>query len=117
MGILTMEFEMILKNAFFKVKYLAIGIGNVAYLCSSYRFCVHFPTFPDGFRFGGFGVLLAPLQEHFKAPISSLAWAGSLSCGLLSLLGPLIGGLINKFGLRPVCIGTFLNNNQATKRS
>jgi hypothetical protein len=72
---------------------------------------VHFPLFPDGFRFGGFGVLVAPLKEHFDAPISSLAWAGSISCGLLSLLGPLIGGLINKFGLRPVCIGTFLNSN------
>ena len=58
----------------------------------------------DGFRFGAFGVLLMPLQDYFKAPVSSLAWAGSLSCGLLSLLGPLIGGLINKFGLRPVCI-------------
>ena len=45
-----------------------------------------------------------PWQDDFKAPVSSLAWAGSLSCGLLSLLGPLIGGLINKFGLRPVCI-------------
>ena len=33
-----------------------------------------------------------------------MAWAGSLSCGLLSILGPLTGGLINKFGLRPVCI-------------
>ena len=45
-----------------------------------------------------------PLKEHFESPISSLAWAGSLSCGLLSILGPLTGGLINKFGLRPVCI-------------
>lgn len=34
-----------------------------------------------------------------------MSWVGSLLAGWYLLSGPLVGGLVNKFGCRPVCIG------------
>merc|ERR1719367_450579 len=58
----------------------------------------------NGFRFGAFAILKDPLSHSFCAKVSSVAWASSLSCGLLSIFGPFIAGLINRFGMRTICI-------------
>ena len=51
-----------------------------------------------------FGVLLQPLVAQFDSPRSTVAWVGSLLCGVYQLSGPLVGGLVNRFGCRTVCI-------------
>ena len=51
-----------------------------------------------------FGVLLQPLVTQFDSQKSTVAWVGSLLCGVYQLSGPLVGGLVNKFGCRPVCM-------------
>ena len=51
-----------------------------------------------------FGVLLSPMAEHFEADKGQISWVGSLLCGMYMLSGPIVGGLVNKFGCRPVCI-------------
>ena len=51
-----------------------------------------------------FGVLLSPLVLRFGCPRSTVSWVGSLVCGLYQLSGPLVGGLVNRFGCRPVCM-------------
>ena len=33
-----------------------------------------------------------------------MSWVGSLLCGVYLMSGPIVGGLVNKFGCRPVCI-------------
>ena len=35
---------------------------------------------------------------------STISWAGSLLAGVYLTSGPIVGGLVNKFGCRPVCI-------------
>ena len=51
-----------------------------------------------------FGVLLEPLVHAFSANRSEVAWVGSLLSGVYGMSGPIVGGLVNKFGCRPVCI-------------
>ena len=64
-----------------------------------------------------FGLMLVPLVEHFDrlgVPLliektyyyyffsdqASVSWVGSLLCGVYMLVGPIVGGLVNKFGCR-----------------
>ena len=51
-----------------------------------------------------FGVLLEPLVEYFGSNQSTVSWAGSLLAGVYLTSGPIVGGLVNKFGCRPVCM-------------
>ena len=51
-----------------------------------------------------FGVLLEPLVKDFDSDKATVAWVGSLLCGTYMLSGPLVGGLVNRFGCRPVCM-------------
>ena len=51
-----------------------------------------------------FGVLLEPLVSAFDSNRSTVSWVGSLLCGVYLMSGPIVGGLVNKFGCRPVCI-------------
>jgi len=51
-----------------------------------------------------FGVLLGPLVEHFDSNRATVSWVGSLLAGVYLMSGPIVGGLVNKFGCRPVCI-------------
>jgi MFS family permease len=44
------------------------------------------------------------LAEYYDSEISTVSWVGSLFLGFRTIFGPITGGLINKFGLRPVCI-------------
>ena len=52
-----------------------------------------------------FGVLLEPLVEAFGSNRSTISWVGSILAGVYLMSGPIVGGLVNKFGCRPVCIG------------
>ena len=51
-----------------------------------------------------FGVMLEPLVAAFDANRSDVALVGSLLAGVYLMSGPIVGGLVNKFGCRPVCI-------------
>lgn len=51
-----------------------------------------------------FGVLFNPLVEEFQSDRASVAWIGSLLCGMYMLSGPIVGGLVNRYGSRPVCV-------------
>jgi len=51
-----------------------------------------------------FGVLLNPLVKDFDSDSATVSWVGSLLCGTYMLSGPLVGGLVNRFGCRPVCM-------------
>ena len=51
-----------------------------------------------------FGVLLNPLVKDFNSDSATVSWVGSLLCGTYMLSGPLVGGLVNRFGCRPVCM-------------
>jgi len=51
-----------------------------------------------------FGLLLKPLVDDFESDASTISWVGSLLCGVYMLSGPVVGGLVNKFGCRPVCM-------------
>ena len=44
------------------------------------------------------------LVTHFDSNKSTVSWVGSLLCGLYMSSGPIVGGLVNKFGCRAVCI-------------
>ena len=57
----------------------------------------------DGIAYS-FGVLLPVLVSHFDSNKSTVSWVGSLLCGLYMGSGPIVGGLVNKFGCRSVCI-------------
>ena len=59
--------------------------------------------FPDGFGYS-FGVLLNPLMEYYGSDDVTISWASSLYNGSVFIFGPIIGGLANKCGLRPICI-------------
>ena len=58
---------------------------------------------PDGIAYT-FGVLLEPLVDDFDSNRGTVSWVGSLLCGVYLMSGPIVGGLVNKFGCRPVCI-------------
>merc|ERR1712168_37818 len=45
-----------------------------------------------------FGVLLTPLTRHFETDKGTVSWVGSLLCGMYMLSGPVVGGLVNRFG-------------------
>ena len=45
-------------------------------------------------------MLLTPLCTHFSSDPGTVSWVGSLLCGVYMLVGPLVGGLVNKFGCR-----------------
>ncbi len=51
-----------------------------------------------------FGVLLEPLVESFDSNRSTISLVGSLLVGAYLTSGPIVGGLVNKYGCRPVCI-------------
>merc|ERR1711971_729894 len=51
-----------------------------------------------------FGVLLQKLVVHYDSNRATVSWVGSLLCGVYLMSGPIVGGLVNKFGCRPVCI-------------
>lgn len=51
-----------------------------------------------------FGILLKPLVQDFDSDAGTISWVGSLLCGVYMLSGPIVGGLVNKFGCRPVCM-------------
>ena len=57
----------------------------------------------DGIAYS-FGILLGPLVLYFDSNRSTVSWVGSLLCGIYMASGPIVGGLVNKFGCRPVCI-------------
>lgn len=57
----------------------------------------------DGIAYS-FGVLLLPLVDHFQSSRTSISWVGSLLSGVFMISGPLVGGLVNKFGCRPICM-------------
>ena len=59
--------------------------------------------FSDGIAYT-FGVLLEKLVVHFDSNRATVSWVGSLLCGVYLMSGPIVGGLVNKFGCRPVCI-------------
>ena len=51
-----------------------------------------------------FGILRPALIEHFDSDDATISWVGSLLCGLYMLSGPFVGGLVSKFGCRPICM-------------
>lgn len=51
----------------------------------------------DGIAYS-FGILLTPLVMHFTSDESTVAWVGSLLCGMYMMSGPLVGGLVNRWG-------------------
>ena len=57
----------------------------------------------EGFGYS-FGVILEPLVKAFDSNICSVSFIGSLLSGVNAMLGPIFGGLANKFGMRTVCI-------------
>ncbi len=44
------------------------------------------------------------MVESFDSNRSTVSWVGSLLAGVYLMSGPIVGGLVNKFGCRPVCI-------------
>ena len=44
------------------------------------------------------------MTEYYDSEISTVSWVGSLFLGMRTIFGPITGGLIKMFGLRPVCI-------------
>eukprot|EP00092_Neocalanus_flemingeri_P041880 GFUD01045614.1.p1 GENE.GFUD01045614.1~~GFUD01045614.1.p1 ORF type:complete len:717 (-),score=114.69 GFUD01045614.1:192-2342(-) len=57
----------------------------------------------DGIAYS-FGVLLTPLCRYFDSDAGTVSWVGSLLCGVYLMSGPIVGGLVNKYGCRPVCM-------------
>lgn len=51
-----------------------------------------------------FGIMLGPLVQAFDSNRSTVSWVGSLLAGVYPMSGPIVGGLVNKFGCRPVCM-------------
>ena len=48
--------------------------------------------------------MLTPLCTHFSSDPGTVSWVGSLLCGVYLMSGPVVGGLVNRFGCRTVCI-------------
>ncbi|XP_059179086.1 uncharacterized protein LOC131958215 isoform X2 [Physella acuta] len=57
----------------------------------------------DGIGYS-FGVFLQEFVEYFKEPKSKVSLVGSLLCGTYLFAGPIVSGMTNKFGCRPVII-------------
>ena len=57
----------------------------------------------EGFGYS-FGIILKPLKHEFNASKGGVSFVGSLLSGVNAMLGPIIGALLNKYGMRPVCI-------------
>ncbi|CAB4055969.1 unnamed protein product [Lepeophtheirus salmonis] len=51
-----------------------------------------------------FGVLMEPLVNYYDSSRSNISIIGSLLCGMYLTSGPIVGGLVNKYGCRPVCM-------------
>jgi hypothetical protein len=49
-----------------------------------------------------FGVFLDPLIEYYDSDPSTVSWVGSLFLGTMSMCGPIVGVLVNEYGLRPI---------------
>ena len=64
-------------------------------------FTVHFLL--DGINYT-FGILLGPIARDLGSDEATVVWAGSLLVGVNMLSGPLVGGLVNRFGCRPVAV-------------
>ena len=64
-------------------------------------FTVHFLL--DGINYT-FGILLGPIAQDLGSDEATVVWAGSLLVGVNMLSGPLVGGLVNRFGCRPVAV-------------
>ena len=59
--------------------------------------------FPDGFGYS-FGVLINPLVEFYDSDVTTISWASSIYNWSVLIFGPIVGGLANEYGLRPICI-------------
>ena len=46
------------------------------------------------------GVFLDPLIKYYDSDTSTVSWVGSLFVGMEYMAGPIVGGLMNKFGLQ-----------------
>ena len=57
----------------------------------------------EGFAYS-FGVILEPLMTRFNSTRASISFVGSLLSGVNALFAPIFGALINKFGMRTICI-------------
>ena len=57
----------------------------------------------DGINYT-FGILLGPIARDLGSDEATVVWAGSLLVGVNLLSGPLVGGLVNRFGCRPVAV-------------
>lgn len=69
-------------------------------VCAASFFC---NMILDGIAYS-FGVLLTPLCRYFNSDAGTVSWVGSLLCGVYLMSGPIVAGLVNKFGCRPVCM-------------
>ncbi|CAF4531222.1 unnamed protein product, partial [Rotaria magnacalcarata] len=57
----------------------------------------------DGTLFA-FGTMKSFLQEHFKCSDMVILMVGSVPCGVYLLVGPIVSGLANRYGCRPIII-------------
>ena len=57
----------------------------------------------DGIGYA-FGVLLPIFKDYFQAPNSKVALVGSLLVGVYLCAGPIVSGLVNRFGCRSVAM-------------
>uniref|UniRef100_A0A915A051 Major facilitator superfamily (MFS) profile domain-containing protein n=2 Tax=Parascaris univalens TaxID=6257 RepID=A0A915A051_PARUN len=73
-----------------------------------YGWVVVFAAFMSNFIVDGicnaFGTFMAVYQQHFEQSKAVISLVGSLLIGCYLLIGPLAGGLVNKYGVRPVVI-------------
>ncbi|CAF0752882.1 unnamed protein product [Adineta ricciae] len=57
----------------------------------------------DGTLFA-FGTMKIHLQEYFKCSDMLILMVGSVPCGVYLLVGPIVSGLANRYGCRPIII-------------
>lgn len=57
----------------------------------------------DGTLFA-FGIMKTYLQDHFKCSDMVILMVGSVPCGVYLLVGPIVSGLANRYGCRPIII-------------
>ncbi|XP_037075112.1 monocarboxylate transporter 12-B-like isoform X2 [Pollicipes pollicipes] len=51
-----------------------------------------------------FGIFYVDISSHFKASKAETSWIASIMVGVTFGAGPLVSGLVNRYGCRPVCI-------------
>ncbi|ESP01999.1 hypothetical protein LOTGIDRAFT_92970, partial [Lottia gigantea] len=57
-----------------------------------------------------FGVFLVEFVDVFKAPKSKISLIGSLLCGIYLFAGPIVSGMTNRYGCKPVAVvGSFIS--------